>query len=251
MQVKEIFSKKILIPTAISGFDYCLNPYVGCGHGCRYCYASFMKRFTDHREPWGTFVDVKVNAPSLLREQLKRIKPGRVAISTVTDPYQPLERKYRITRRCLEVLLDYPFEVTLLTRSSLALRDIDLFKGFEKIEVGFSITTHDEKVKAIFEPFSPPISSRIKALEILRREGIRTYAFLGPLLPLKPASLVEMLEGLVDEVLIDRMNYLNQVKRVYHRQVLDIYLVDDYFKNVGNDLKERFEQKGMVVHLLF
>ncbi len=95
MKVKEIFAKTILTKTAISGFDYCINPYVGCGHGCRYCYASFMKRFTGHLEPWGEFIDVKVNAPLLLKKQLKRAKPGVVALSTVTDPYQPIEKKYR------------------------------------------------------------------------------------------------------------------------------------------------------------
>jgi len=101
MQIREIFSKTILTRTAIESFDYCINPYVGCGHGCRYCYASFMKRFTGHLEPWGDFVDVKVNAPDLLSRQLKRAKRGIVAHRTVTDPHQPTEKKYQLTRRCL------------------------------------------------------------------------------------------------------------------------------------------------------
>jgi len=140
MKVREILSKTILTNTAISSFDYCINPYVGCGHGCRYCYASFMKRFTGHMEPWGAFVDVKVNAPQLLRKQLKRKRRGSVSLSTVTDPYQPLEGNYRLTRGCLEALLDHQFSVNILTRSPLCLRDIDLFKQFKDIEVGFSIT---------------------------------------------------------------------------------------------------------------
>src|SRR3972149_1263020 len=119
MEIREIFSKTILTKTAITGFDYCINPYVGCGHGCRYCYASFMKRFTGHKEPWGEFIDVKVNEPLLLKNQLKRAKPGMVAISTVTDPYQPIEKIYKITRGCLEALLDKQFPVNLLTRSPL------------------------------------------------------------------------------------------------------------------------------------
>ena len=158
MKVKEIFAKTILTKTAISGFDYCINPYVGCGHGCRYCYASFMKRFTGHLEPWGEFIDVKVNAPYLLRKQLKRTKQGIVALSTVTDPYQPIEKKYQLTRKCLEALLDAQLSVNLLTRSPLCLRDIDLFKQFKNIEVGLSITTHDEGIKKIFEPCSPSVS---------------------------------------------------------------------------------------------
>jgi DNA repair photolyase len=251
MKVREIFAKTVLTRTAISGFDYCLNPYVGCGHGCRYCYASFMKRFTGHKEPWGEFIDVKVNAPSLLKNQLKKAKPGIVAISTVTDPYQPIEKTYKITRGCLEALLDKQFPVNLLTRSPLCLRDIDLFKRFKKIEVGLTVTTHDEAMKKLFEPCSPSIPSRIRALETLRQERVRTYAFIGPLLPLKPAPLVKMLEGLVDEVLIDRVNYPNKVKGLYRKNGLDAYLTDDYFNVIGMDLKERFEKKGISVTMIF
>ena len=251
MKVREIFAKTVLTRTAISGFDYCLNPYVGCGHGCRYCYASFMKRFTGHKEPWGEFIDVKVNAPSLLKNQLKRAKPGIVAISTVTDPYQPVEKKYKITRGCLEALLDKQFSVNVLTRSPLCLRDLDLFKRFKKIEVGLTVTTHDEAMKKLFEPCSPSISSRIRTLETLRKERVKTYAFIGPLLPLKPAPLVKMMEGLVDEVLIDRMNYPNKVKGLYRKNGLDNYLTDDYFNFIGMDLKERFEKKGISVTMVF
>ncbi len=251
MKVKEVFAKSVLTRTAIPGFDYCLNPYVGCGHGCRYCYASFMKRFSGHREPWGEFVDVKRNATSQLERQVERTPVGWVMIGTVTDPYQPLEKKYRITRGCLEVLLKRQFPVNLLTRSPLCVRDLDLFKRFGKIEVGLSVTTDDEGMRRLFEPRSPSISSRIKALETLHRQGIKTYAFIGPMLPLKPVSLVKMLEGRVDEVLIDRMNYPNRVKRLYQRKGLESYLTDDYFNVVGRDLKERFEKIGVPVTVVF
>jgi DNA repair photolyase len=251
MKVKEIFAKTILTKTAIAGFDYCLNPYVGCGHGCRYCYASFMKRFTGHLEPWGEFIDVKVNAPSLLKRQLKRAKQGVVALSSVTDPYQPIERKYQLTRMCLEALLEAQFSVNLLTRSPLCLRDIDLLKQFKNIEVGFSVTTHDEGIKKIFEPYSPTIHSRVKALETLRREKIPTYAFIGPMLPLEPKLLVAMLYGLVDEVLIDRMNYPNKVKAIYRKAKWEKYLEEDYFHLVGTELKEGFEKKGVCVTTCF
>jgi DNA repair photolyase len=251
MKVKEIFAKTILTKTAISGFDYCINPYVGCGHGCRYCYASFIKRFTGHLEPWGEFIDVKVNAPQLLRKQLKRTKQGVVALSTVTDPYQPIEKKYQLTRKCLEALLEAQLSVNLLTRSPLCLRDIDLFKQFERIEAGFSISTHDEGIRKLFEPHSPSIDSRVKALRALHREKIRTYAFVGPMLPLDPKPLVAMLEGVIDEVLIDRMNYPNKVKAIYRKAKLDRYLEENYFHVVGAELKERFEKKGIAVTMIF
>lgn len=251
MKVKEIFTRTALAKTRISGFDYCLNPYVGCAHGCRYCYASFMKRFTGHSEPWGEFVDVKVNAPVRLKHQLMRARPGLVAIGTVTDSYQPLEKKYQVTRRCLEGLLDKEFPVNLLTRSPLCLRDMDLFKKFKEIEVGLTITTHDEAMRKLFEPRSPSISSRVDALRTLYQEGIRTYAFIGPMLPLNPEILIKRLEGVVHQVLIDRMNYSYKVKKLYHQNGLDTYLTHDYFKVVGEDLKEGFEKKGIPVTVVF
>ena len=251
MKVKEIFAKTILTKTAIPSFDYCINPYVGCGHGCRYCYASFMKRFTGHLEPWGEFIDIKVNAPYLLRKQLKRARQGIVALSTVTDPYQPIEKKYQLTRKCLEALLEVQFSVNLLTRSPLCLRDIDLLKQFRKVEVGFSITTHNEGIKKIFEPYSPSIQARVNTLRALRQEKIRTYVFIGPMLPLDPKPLVAMLDGLVDEVLIDRMNYPNKVKAIYRKAKLDKYLEEDYFRLMGMELKERFEEKGVSVSMIF
>jgi len=251
MKVREIFAKTVLTKTAIPSFASCINPYIGCGHGCRYCYASFMKRFTGHHEPWGAFVDIKVNAPHLLKNQLKRARHGIVALSTVTDPYQPLEKTYQITRRCLEILLEKEFPVSLLTRSPLCLRDIDLFKKFRKIEVGFSITTNDEDTKKIFEPHSPSISSRIKALRTLHDEKIGTYAFIGPMLPLDPKKLVTVLGGSIDEVLIDRMNYMNKVKAIYRKAKLDQYLDEDYFRFTGAELKELFAKKGIPVSMVF
>jgi DNA repair photolyase len=251
MKVREILAKTILTKTAITSFDYCINPYVGCGHGCRYCYASFMKRFTGHLEPWGEFVDVKVNAPNILRKQLKKARPGTVSLSTVTDPYQPLEKKYELTRGCLEALLDQQFSVSILTRSPLCLRDIDLFKQFRNIDVGFSITTHDDNIKKIFEPHSPSIQSRIEALRTLRQEKIGTYVFIGPMLPLDSKPLVAMLDGLIDEVLIDRMNYSNKVKAIYRRANMDKYLEDDYFHYAGMELKEAFEKKGIGVSMCY
>ena len=99
MQIKEIHAKSILSPSKV--YDYVINPYVGCQHACSYCYARFMKRFTGHKEPWGEFVDVKINAPDLLSKEIKRKKVGSVWVSGVCDPYQPLEKKYALTRRMI------------------------------------------------------------------------------------------------------------------------------------------------------
>jgi len=127
MIVREIDCKSILTRSGIPVVDYAVNPYVGCQHGCAYCYAGFMKRFTGHREQWGQFVDVRVNAPQGLARQLKRAKPGTVSLGTVTDVYQPLERKYCLARGCLQALTPYDsFPTTVLTKSALVLHDLDV-----------------------------------------------------------------------------------------------------------------------------
>ncbi len=162
MNIREITARSALTRTGIEGYDYCLNPYVGCGHGCRYCYATFMKRFTGHSEPWGDFVDVKANVAHVLRRQLKRVREGTLLIGTVTDPYQPLEKRYRLTRDCLSALVPTPLEVHILTRSPLVVRDTDILRQLSHVEVGLSITTNREDVSRSLNrgpPPSPPASS--------------------------------------------------------------------------------------------
>lgn len=252
MIVREIFCKTVLTRTGIEGFDYVINPYRGCGHGCRYCYASFMKRFSGHDEPWGQFVDVKVNAPEVLAKQLRKAREkSSIILSSVTDPYQPAEKRYELTRRCLEVLRKHSWSVQILTKSPLCLRDVELFKEFGEIEVGLSITSDDEKMRQLFEPHAPSIRSRIEALRILHREGIRTYAFIGPMLPLDPKRLVGQLEGCIDEVLIDRMNYSQRVKGFYRRVHLEQYLEETFFSLFSEELKSRLEEKGIKVTLCY
>lgn len=251
MLTREIQARTILGKTGISAFKYCVNPYVGCQHGCQYCYASFMKRFTGHLEPWGDFVDVKINAPEVLRRQLKRAKKGKVWVSSVTDAYQPLEKKYKLTRGCLEALLEVQFPVSILTRSPLCLRDIDLFKSFKEIEIGFSIGTDSETVMRAFEPHSPAIKARIAALHALHAEGLRTYAFIGPILPMHPDRLVERLSGAVDSVTIDRMNYSNRSLAIYRRHKWERYLSDEYFAQMGSRLQAGFSAAKIGVFQCF
>lgn len=204
MIIREIQVKSILSKSKVS--DWTINPYVGCQHSCVYCYAKFMKRFTNHKEKWGDFVDVKINAPELLAQEVTKKRKGNVWISGVCDPYQPIENKYKLTKRCLEILQTYNWQVTIQTKSSLVLRDLELLKKFDKIEVGFTITTGDENIRKIFEPRTVPIKDRIKALEILHKEGIKTFVMIAPLLP-KAETLASQLKGKVDNVIIDKLNY--------------------------------------------
>lgn len=162
MIVREIFCKTILTRNGIVGFDYAINPYRGRGHRCRYCYASFMKRFSGQNEPWGELVDVKINASEVVKRRLRRARGISVLFSSVTDPYQPVERRYELTRRCLEILQGHPCSVHVITPSPLCLRDLEIFKSFERVEVGLSVTTDDERMRRLFEPHSSPIQSRSK-----------------------------------------------------------------------------------------
>lgn len=226
MFVKEIECRSILNKSGIPSIDYALNPYVGCGHGCTYCYADFMKRFTGHDEPWGTFVDAKVNAPEILSRQLKRLKPGTISLGTVTDGYQPAERKYEVTRKCLEELSRYDFPVSILTKSSLVLRDIDLLTEFEEVDVGFTITTLSEETRKAFEPHSPSTRARLAAVRELSHAGINTWIFFGPVLPYFSDSeeaidrlFSEANDAGADHVLIDTLNLYPKVWSKIKRMV--------------------------------
>src|SRR5271157_5842440 len=147
MDVIEIRIKSALVRSKIPGVDYVINPYLGCGHGCRYCYAVFMKKYARRfpGQPWGSFVEAKVNIAEVLRRELARKRQrGRALLSSVCDPYQPVEGKYRLTRQCLEALRDYGWGLDILTRSPLVTRDLDILAGASGVSVGFSIPTDDE-----------------------------------------------------------------------------------------------------------
>ena len=232
MIVEEIQAKTILSVSKV--YDYVINPYTGCQHGCTYCYARFMKRFTGHKEPWGEFVDVKINASDLLQVEIEKKKRGRIWISGVCDPYQPLEAKHKLSRKCLEILKQHNWPVVVQTRSPLILRDIDILKEAKDFEVGFTVTTMDDVIRKLFESSAPPIKDRLDALDVLHRAGIRTYAMIAPMLP-GAENLAEALGGKVDYVIVDRMNY-NHADWVYRKYGLDSKLTDNFFYRMGREL---------------
>jgi len=247
MIIKEMYAKSILSKSRV--FDYTVNPYVGCEHGCTYCYARFMKRFTAHREKWGEFVDAKINAPTILQREIKKKRVGKVWISGLCDPYQPLEKKYELSKSCLEILLKHGWPVTIQTKSPLVLRDMELLRKSNEIEVGLTITTADENVRKIFEPNSPRIKERIETLEKLHSAGVKTFAMIAPLLP-KAEGLVAQLSGKVDYVLIDRMNY-HYADRVYRRHKLGYAMTNNFFTQKKLELAGALEGEDIPYQLLF
>ena len=177
------------------GFGFALSPYRGCGHGCRYCYVRDYPQpvpggapgALHGRDQWGAWAVPKLNAPELLWAQRHRLHRQSVFLATATDPYQPLEREFRLTRRCLEVLLQCPATRVLVhTRSPLALQDLDLFQAFgDRLSVGFSIPTDDDTVRQVVEPKAPSIPSRWLAVERLAKGGVAVVVAATPLLAMQ------------------------------------------------------------------
>ncbi|MGZ3594487.1 MAG: radical SAM protein [Syntrophales bacterium] len=247
MKITLIKAKNILSRSKV--YDYALNPYVGCQHECLYCYAKFMKRFTGHKEKWGEFVDVKINAPELLASEVKKKKVARVWISGVCDPYQPLEKKYMLTKQCLEILVESGWPFTVQTKSALVLRDIEILKRADDVEVGFTITTADEKIRKIFEPGASPSRVRIEALARLHAEGIRTFAMVAPILP-GAEGLVSALKGKVEYVIVDRLNY-HYADAAYKKYGMQWAMEDSFFSEKGEELEMAFKSEGIPCHMAF
>ena len=151
--IRHIDTKSVISKTDLPVCDYAANPYVGCTHACRYCYASFMKRFTGHSEPWGTFLDVKhwpgIRDPS-------RYAGAEIFIGSVTDPYNPQEAEFGRTRALLEQLRGSGAKLSIATKSDLVLRDLDLIREFPDARVSWSINTLDESFREDMDSAAPP-----------------------------------------------------------------------------------------------
>ncbi|MGQ9525163.1 MAG: radical SAM protein [Armatimonadota bacterium] len=179
--VREILARSMLSKSGLA--QYAVNCYVGCLHGCIYCYARFMRRFIGHKEPWGRFLDARVNAPEVLAVEVKRRSEGHAILSSVCDGWQPAEERYQLSRKCLAILVDAGYEISILTKSSLVSRDWDILAGYGRAEIGATLTTADESLRAQIEPGASPTRARAEALRSAAEKGVRVYAFLGPFMP--------------------------------------------------------------------
>jgi DNA repair photolyase len=212
--------KSALSRSGLPDLDYALNPYIGCAHGCLYCYARGYTRIAEVVERWGRLVYVKENLLDVLRQEVRKLKPGLVGVSTITDPYQPIENTEELTRRAIQVLLKGGFRVSIQTKSPLVVRDLDILLEYARsVDVGFTIITMDEGVSSILEPGAPPPRARAEALIKISRAGIRTWLFYGPVIPEVNdgvESFEEVLRSLhrdVDLVLIDKLRITPEVRR--------------------------------------
>lgn len=185
MTVEEIQCKTILNRSKMGFSDYTLNAYQGCVFGCSYCYVPVMRARRGQLDAtrWGGWVQVKINAPDVLRRQMLRVEPHeRISIGTATDSWQPLEKKYEISRRILQELAYYPNPVHILTRSPLLLRDIDILTRIENLRVGVSLPSFDEDVRRVFEPFAPTFQGRVNLVRRLVDAGLYVSLFFCPVL---------------------------------------------------------------------
>jgi DNA repair photolyase len=254
MKIHEILCKTALSVSTLPGLTYSLNPYRGCMHNCVYCYGPNVLRLP--REHWGETIKVKTNIPMVLAKELQTKKSGVVGISTVTDPYQPLEQKYFLTRYCLEQLLRHDFPAHIQTKSALVTRDIDLLSRFSDAQVMVSIGTLHDPERKLLEPYTSSIQDRLAALRKLADAGVNTSVFFGPVYPTItiteiPHILDMFSEVGVSEVWIDKLNLKPGIwesieKTICQNQQMHRVFLKNLFENkvYYQNIREEFLQRG-------
>ena len=212
MKLSQTKAKQMLVKSNLPASDYVVNPYAGCTHNCRYCYASFMKRFTGHEEDWGSFLDVKEYESFSIP---KNLKGKTVLLSSVTDPYNPYESRFHKSREILERLRETEADVEILSKSDLMVKDLELLKNMPNLQVGISLATLDDSFRKVMEPGAPSIQRRLTALKTLHEEGISTYVFISPIFPYLTdiRSIVEAVHGSVDKICFENLNLRGAAKQ--------------------------------------
>ncbi len=237
--------------------SFAVNPYIGCTHACSFCYARFLTKYVGAEEPWGEFLYPKINIVDLLKKDLRKVRGKRVVFSSATDAYQPEEDKFGLTRVCLEALSGSDCELSVLTKSALVVRDVDIIKRFNDPTVGFSISYHDNRVMRLFERSTSSVEGRLDAMKKLKAKGVRTWAFISPLLPFITAyeAIIELVAPFVDSISASAFNpyYSTHEKmRGSYRQlginfdkVLKVTADPMYWDNVEKGLSSICSKKGI------
>ena len=256
MIIKEIKTNDYLTKSNLPSSDYVINPYVGCTHGCKYCYASFMKRFTGHDEKWGEFIDIKSCNKKI---DLKKISGKNVFLSSVTDCYNELEEKYCITRNILEQLQYSDCNLSISTKSKLILRDIDILKKIKNLTVSLSINTLDEKFRSNMDNASS-INERLETLRKLHENGIYTILFMSPIFPYitEWKEIIEISKDFVDEYWFENLNLrgsykkeiLEYIKTNYSKlydSYVEIYVKnkDEYWRNLAIEIEKYCDENNI------
>lgn len=254
--IRDIDVKSVFTKSNLPVCDYSVNPYVGCTHACKYCYASFMKRFTNHSEPWGGFLDVK-HWPAIADPH--RYDGKELFIGSVTDPYNPQEEEYRRTRSLLEQLKGSGVKITIQTKSDLVLRDIDLIKSFPDARVGFSINTLDEGFKDDMDK-AASIGRRLEAMRRFHEAGVRTTCFISPIFPgiTDVTAIIDRVKDRCNLVWLENLNLRGSYKGVImdyirqrHPELLPLYEQvyskgrHDYWEQLDDDVRVYAAANGL------
>ena len=254
--IKTTETKGVVTKTYLPVCDYAANPYVGCTHACRYCYASFMKRFTGHPEPWGTFLDVKqwprIRDPS-------KYSGKEIFIGSVTDPYLPQEAEHGRTRALLEQLQGSGARVSIATKSDLILRDLDLIASFPDARVSWSINTLDETFRADMDK-AVSVERRLEAMRRFHEAGVRTTCFISPIFPgiTDPKEIILRAKDICNLVWLENLNlrgsfkadimaYISETRpdlvplydRIYNRRDLG------YWEDLDSEMRRFTEEQGL------
>ena len=254
--IRQITVKTIITKSSLPVCDYSVNPYVGCTHACKYCYASFMKRFTGHIEPWGTFLDVKYWEPV---KHPEKYRGKEFFIGSVTDPYNPQEAEYKRTGAFLEQLGGSGAKISIQTKSDLVLRDLNIIKTFPDARVGFSINTLDEDFKNDMDS-AVSIERRLAAMKVFHDAGVRTTCFISPIFPgiTDAEAIIERVRNQCNLVWLENLNLRGDYKKVildYIRQKYPqlVPLYDEiyrhgnraYWEMLNSQLSAFAEQQGL------
>ncbi len=253
---KEIQVNDYLTKSNLPASDYVINPYVGCPHGCKYCYASFMKRFTGHKEDWGTFIDIKKCNKKI---NIKKLENKTVFLSSVTDCYNKFEEKYKLTRKILKQLVNANCYLNISTKSKLILRDLDLLKQMKNLTVSMSINTLDENFKNDMDNASS-IQDRLNTLKELHNNGIHTVLFMSPIFPYITnfKDIIKSSKDYTDEYWFENLNlrgdyktkilfYIQEKYPEFIDKYNDIYIKGNkqYWYNLAKEIKDYCESNNV------
>lgn len=248
--VEETDVRSVLLSQAPPGEptkSYTLNPYSGCGMGCAYCYVMKFPFAYEYPKPWGTWVQPKMNAPFLLGKARAKIWGHKIFMGSATDPYQYVERQFRLSRKCLKVMVDCNLKrLTVHTRSHLILDDLALLQQFgERLHVGFSVPTNDDRVRKKTELHAPTIKTRLKTMKRLREAGIFVNAALAPVLYCQPREFAQQIAESADGVYFGKMDYTGKTA-IQSMPKARAYFHSDAYADLVAELREALVDVGML-----
>ena len=262
VRVSEVKATSLIGKTNIPGFDYVINPYIGCSHRCAYCYAAYMDEYAPHQDSWGSYIDVRMCSEPL---SVSKLTGKSIFIASITDPYNPAEKHYEKMRQILDELSHIECSIEISTKSDLVVRDIDLLRCQSDISVFLSLNTLDDRFRFDMDKASS-VDERLYALQQLHDNGIKTGINISPIFPelTDPEAIVNATSNFVDCYMFEDL----QLRPPYKYDILryirgkhphiydiyeDIYIEGDrsYFDFLENEIADMCSKQGIKHTLAF